>query len=92
MRISPSPARKNNRPIAIRPPDLLGDALIQGPSLARGDEGVKLVIEAFDLQPLEPAEAPEVLIIAGSRGSNVDDLIVLEDPREPVELFLRTDR
>lgn len=66
--------------------------LLQGPSLARGDEGVKLVLEAFDLQPLEPAEAPEVLIIAGSRGSNVDDLIVLEDPREPVELHLRTDR
>ena len=64
--------------------------ILQGPALARRDEGIQLVLDTFQVQPSEQTEASTSLIIAGLKGSDATHLTVITDPPKPIELVLPT--
>ena len=87
-----SPTRHSRWPLRDFLGRLRGDdwvcVLVQGPALVRQDEGVQLIQETFGVRPSSAVATPTALIVAGSKGDSVENLIVLTDPREPIDLAL----
>ncbi len=60
--------------------------ILQGPALARGDEGVALILDTFGVAVSALSASTTSLVIAGLKGSGTENLLVLRNPGEPAEL------
>jgi hypothetical protein len=65
--------------------------ILQGPALARGDEGVRLILDTFAVPVSARSTSATSLVITGLKGSSAEDLLVLGNPSEPADLPLPGD-